>query len=265
MELRGFLSGNAFPLLAYWGKVGERESRPGLFQEPRLTGSRKISVIIPAHNEQQYLRPTLEALQRQNYEAFEIIVVANGCTDDTVRVARRRCHRLIVLSQKNLGVARNLGAKLANGELLLFLDADTTLEPMALRRIAEEFTVNCAAGTICGWPDTERLSYKLLYSLKNFVHRARLHPGSSGVILCWKEHFLKVGGFDEGLEVRENSELMRRLKRFGRYKYIGDIRATTSMRRYQQKGIRRMLWLWTRLWVQSWLGDLHQRRYETVR
>ena len=68
----------------------------------------------------------------------------------------------------------------------------------------------------------------------------RLHPGSSGVILCWKEHFVRVGGFDEGLEVRENSELMKRLMRLGRYRYIGDITATTSMRRYEQRGLRRL-------------------------
>ncbi len=224
-----------------------------------------ISVIIPAHNEEDYLPRTLESLRNQNYGWFETIVVANGCTDGTIRVARGQCQRLIVLSQKNLGVARNLGARMARGELLVFLDADTTLEPMALRRIAEEFVPSYATGTIRGRPDQERLSYRLIYGLKNLVHALNLHPGSSGVIVCWKKHFVRVGGFDEGLEVRENSELMRRLKRFGRYKYIPDIAATTSMRRYARRGVGRVAWLWMKLWVQSWLGDLHQRHYEIVR
>ncbi len=224
-----------------------------------------ISVIIPAHNEQAYLGRTLETLRNQDYGWFETIVVANGCTDQTPEVARGRCSRLIVLSQKNLGVARNLGARMARGDLLLFLDADTTLEPNALRRIAEDFQPGHAAGTVRGRPDGQRLSYKIIYALKNFAHRFRLHPGSSGVILCWKEHFVRSGGFDEGLEVRENSELMRRLGRFGPYKYIGDTSATTSMRRYEQRGVRRITWLWIKLWLQSWLGDLHQRHYETVR
>ena len=113
------------------------------------------------------------------------------------------------------------------------------------------------SGTLRGAPDHHRFAYRFIYSLKNFVHSSRLHPGSSGVILCWKEHFVRVGGFDEGLEVRENSELMKRLKRFGRYRYIGDITARTSMRRYQHKGVRRLAWLWTKLWVQSLFGDLH--------
>jgi len=253
------------PLLGNWTKNATRELKEALFEGRSSAPSRMISVIIPAHNEQRYLAGTLEALQRQNYGWFEVLVVANGCTDETARVARNRCHRLIVLSRKNLGVARNLGAKMAKGEILVFLDADTILEAMALRRIAEDFTPECAAGTVRGRPDNERLSYKLLYGVKNLVHRMRVHPGSSGVILCWKDRFLKAGGFDEGLEVRENSELMRRLKKFGRYRYIGDISATTSMRRYDQKGLGRMAWLWMKLWVQSWVGDLHQRRYETVR
>jgi glycosyltransferase involved in cell wall biosynthesis len=172
---------------------------------------------------------------------------------------------LIVLSQKSLGVARNLGARMARGELLVFLDADTTLEPMALRVIAESFTDSYSAGTVHGLPDEPRPAYLLIYALKNFIHRCSLHPGSSGVILCWKEHFIRVGGFDEALQVRENSELVRRLLRLGRYKYIGSVSARTSMRRYDRCGIRRVVWLWLKLWFESFLGDLHQKQYDPIR
>jgi len=226
---------------------------------------RMISVIIPAHNEEQYLPRTLGALRRQNYGWLEVIVVANGCTDRTAQVARGRCERLIVLSQKSLGVARNLGARMARGELLLFLDADTTLGPTALRRIATNFAATDAAGTLKGQPDDRRVAYRFIYFLKNCIHRLALHPGSSGVILCWKEHFVKSGGFDEGLEVRENSDLMKRLKRFGRYRYIGEITATTSMRRFEKRGIGRTTWWWMKVWLQPLLGDLRQRPYEPVR
>ena len=265
MEDRGF---QTLPLIE--GKLQKpsqnrlvRLSRPG---HRRIRGpSRMISVIIPAHNEQLYLPLTLEALQRQNYRSAEVIVVTNGCTDGTAAVAQSRCHQLIVLSQKNLGVARNLGARMAKGELLLFLDADTALEPLALQFIAEQFSRKEAAGTLKGKPDSAVPAYRFIYALKNFSHRTKLHCGSSGVIICWKEHFLRVGGFDEGLEVRENSELIQRLTRFGRYKYIGDVTATTSMRRYQQCGVWPTIWLWIKLWLQSHFGDLHRRHYETVR
>lgn len=224
-----------------------------------------ISVIIPAHNEEHYLAGTLEALRRQQYPRKEVIVVANGCTDRTADVALHRCDRLIVLSQKSLGVARNLGARMALGEVLVFLDADTVLESMALGRIAEEFTMGIAAGTLRGCPDRNHWKYRLVYFLKNLVHRFSLHPGSSGVIICWKDQFMRVGGFDECLEVRENSHLIKRLLRFGRYRYVGDVRATTSMRRYERRGVTRLFWLWLSLWFQSLFVDLHRRRYETVR
>jgi glycosyltransferase involved in cell wall biosynthesis len=264
METRSFLWQNPFPLLGKMTKPISALTRPAV-SKIVATPIRMISVIIPAHNEEAYLDRTLQALGRQNYKWFEIIVVANGCTDQTAEVARGRCQRLIVLSQKSLGVARNLGARMARGELLLFLDADTLLEPMALRRIAADFSRNDAAGTLKGRPDGNRPAYRVLYGLKNLVHRLDLHPGSSGVILCWKQHFMQVGGFDERLEVRENSELMKRLRRFGQYRYIADVTATTSMRRYQRCGMRCVVWLWAKLWLHSLLGNLPQRHYEVVR
>ena len=246
------------PLLNLWKKTAGRK------RDRSSQAAPMISVIIPAHNEERYLDRTLDALRRQNCQRFEIIVVANGCSDHTADVARNRCHRLIVLSQKGLGVARNLGARMARGELLVFLDADTILEPMALRRIAEDFTIGHAAGTLIGKPDSDRLLYRVFYFVKNSIHWAR-HNGSSGVIICWKKHFERIGGFDEGLEVRENSDLIRRLKEFGNYKLVSDVTAITSMRRYEQRGFCRIAWLWIKLWAQSLFGDLHRRHYETIR
>ncbi len=266
MEDRGLLESTPARLLAKWKEItNDKFSRPvfkGAANSPAL---RRISVVIPAHNEEAYIIRTLDALKAQHYPKLEIIVVANGCSDSTAIAARGRCDRLIVLSQKSLGVARNLGARMASGDLLVFLDADTTLEPGALREISEEFTRNCAAGTVRGRPDEDLLSYRFVYLLKNSLHKLRLHPGSSGVIICWREDFLRCGGFDERLQVRENSELMRRLMRSGSYKYVGTTQATTSMRRFTRKGLGRVTWLWIRVWVQSNFGDLHRRQYETVR
>src|SRR5207302_5709497 len=144
---------NPLPTITKWIKPAS--PRRAFLSRAKRVPSRMISVVIPAHNEERYLRKTLEALHRQNYGWYEVIVVANGCTDHTAEVARNRCHRLIVLSQKSLGVSRNLGARMARGELLVFLDADTLLEPMTLRRIATDFMEQHAAGTIRGWPDCE--------------------------------------------------------------------------------------------------------------
>jgi glycosyltransferase involved in cell wall biosynthesis len=224
-----------------------------------------ISVIVPAHNEEAYLGATLEALNKQDYGNFEIVVVANGCTDRTADVAREKCSRLVTLDGKGLGISRNLGGRMAAGELLVFLDADTILEPNALRTIAQQFTTHDAGGTLKGQPDSDRFAYRVIYGLKNFIHRFVVRNGSSGVIICWKQHFDRVGGFDERLELRENSELIRRLKRFGGYRYIGSTAATTSMRRYDQRGVKNIVLLWIKLWFLSLFSDLSHRKYESVR
>src|SRR5947208_1525909 len=82
------------------------KSAAGKRRRPVSTGNtaaacRMISIIVPAYNEEACLEATLEALRRQNHPSFEIIVVANGCTDQTAEVARERCDRLIVLSKKS--------------------------------------------------------------------------------------------------------------------------------------------------------------------
>jgi hypothetical protein len=154
---------------------------------------------------------------------------------------------------------------MATGELLVFLDADTLLEPGALRIIAAQFTERNSGGTLKGQPDSNRFAYRMIYWLKNSIHRFIVRNGSSGVILCWKKEFIRVGGFDEQLELRENSDLIRRLKRFGNYRFISATTATTSMRRYERRGVWRIVWLWIKLWFFGFFGDLRGRKYEPVR
>lgn len=224
-----------------------------------------ISVVIPAHNEEQYLPATLEALSRQTYRNYEVVVVANGCTDRTEELARGHCHNLLSLPERGLSRARNFGGVKARGELLVFLDADTMVEPACLETIAREFSREFAMGTLRGRPASEKLVYRALYFLKNFAHRTRLHYGSSGLIICWKDYFKAAGGFDETLHVCEISDFMKKLRRFGKYKYIGSTCATTSMRRYEKKGAGEMLWLWLKVGWLALFSDLRHRSYEPVR
>jgi glycosyltransferase involved in cell wall biosynthesis len=221
-----------------------------------------ISIVIPAHNEEEFLPPTLDALQKQNYRHFETIVVTNGCTDGTADAVRGKCDQLYELEERGLGPARNLGAAKAKGNLLLFLDADTILEPDALQIIARKFKRHHSAGTLRGVPDYDKASYKVIYFLKNSVHKTHAHHGSSGVILCWKDHFDAVGGFDNELYLRENSDLMKKLRQFGSYKYISSTPAITSMRRYEKTGTSEMVLLWLKVWVLSNFSDIRNQTYE---
>lgn len=233
-----------------------------LFPARKQTKQPFISIVIPAHNEAELLPGTLNALKQQNYRHFETIVVTNGCTDGTADAVRGKCDHLFELEERGLGPARNLGAEKARGNLLLFLDADTILEPNALQIIARKFKRHHSAGTLKGVPDNDKASYKTIYFLKNFVHKSHAHHGSSGVILCWKDHFDAVCGFDNELYLRENSDLMKKLRQFGSYTYISSTPAITSMRRYEKTGTSEMVLLWLKVWVLSNFSDIRNQTYE---
>ena len=87
-----------------------------------------ISFVIPAYNEEQYLGRTLEQLIESAEavgEPYEIIVVADGCTDGTADVARQHGTRLLEVELRHIAAVRNAGAGVATGDLFIFVDADT--------------------------------------------------------------------------------------------------------------------------------------------
>ena len=179
-----------------------------------------FSVIIPAHNEENYIRPTLHSLKSQTFQDFEVIVVANGCTDETEDIVKKRANerlRLLSLPKANVSVARNAGALNAQGKLLLFLDADTRLEDDALRMIKEQFQDNHAIATTKVLPDSAELKFRILMGLKNFDNQTKIFKGFSGTIICRKDDFHKVGGYNPNLRVKENHELRQKLEQLGEY------------------------------------------------
>ena len=84
----------------------------------------KISVIVPAKNEEKYIMNVFEGLGAQTFKDFEIIVVDGGSSDRTVSIAKRY-GKVIIDKRKGIGTARNTGVKHARGDILVFLDADT--------------------------------------------------------------------------------------------------------------------------------------------
>src|SRR5215510_4714361 len=94
-----------------------------------------VSVVIPTHNRSASLRRTLDALCVQTYpfQQLEVVVVADGCVDDTLAMLSHYQApfpvRAIAQASQGQAVARNCGATHANGRLLLFLDDDIEATP----------------------------------------------------------------------------------------------------------------------------------------
>lgn len=97
----------------------------------------KVSVIIPVYNVEKYLESCLESIKSQTFTDYELILINDGSTDESVAIMRRYAKtdaRIRIISQSNRGVsaARNLGLSVAEGEYVLFVDSDDTILPDAL-------------------------------------------------------------------------------------------------------------------------------------
>lgn len=226
----------------------------------------KISVIIPAHNEEAYLGDTLQSLRGQNFLNYETIIICNGCADRTEEVARSYANqntKILFLDKANVSLARNRGADHALGELLLFLDADTCLEQNSLSKIEREFDAESAVATTKTMPDLPKLKYRLAAAFKNIYNLPWIYQGCSGVLVCRKEDFHQVGGYPE-LKVKEHRKLIIKLKQKGRYKLI-NTHTITSMRRFERWGLAKVTYFWIREWVKNYFSDLKKSEYEQVR
>ena len=112
-----------------------------------------ISLIVPAFNEEKTIRKSLQSLLELDYPNYEIIMVDDGSTDNTLEEVKDLKHsKLKVIHQQNKGKpnALNNGIKNSKGEIVVTVDADTTLNKNALQKIASRFIQNSKIGAVAG-------------------------------------------------------------------------------------------------------------------
>lgn len=210
----------------------------------------KVSIIIPAYNEENYILKTIKSIHNQNSKNYEIIVVCNGCNDRTVELAKPYA-RVIEIDHPNIAEARNEGAKIAEGEKLLFLDADTRLEdPDLLTKVENS---RAAIGTCFGKPNSNAFQYRVFLGVKNILTYVGF---VNGMTFCDKTIFYKINGYDKSKVPMENHYMIKEARKYGDFKVVSSY-VTTSMRRYEQNG---MLWQMT-----YWCKQLFKRNDDEYR
>lgn len=113
--------------------------------------SPRISVIVPAYNEDKTIRACVESLLHLNYEDYEVVVVDDGSNDKTFQELSR-CKGIMLIHQSNQGkpAALNHGIRESTGDIVLTVDADTILDKDVLRNVAERFGSKQNLGAIAG-------------------------------------------------------------------------------------------------------------------
>jgi GT2 family glycosyltransferase len=107
----------------------------------------KMSVVVCSYNGSRTIRETLEGLQKLDYPAFEVIVVNDGSTDDTPQiVAEFPAFKLISTNNQGLSAARNVGMRVATGEIVVYTDDDAHPDPHWLKYLAASFVNTNHAG-----------------------------------------------------------------------------------------------------------------------
>lgn len=96
----------------------------------------KLSIIVPCRNEDRYLKYCLDSISDQDFprSEYEIIVVDNGSTDRSLEIANSMADNVIIAKNKKVGAVRNIGAKCAQGDTIIFIDADCTIDNQWLSR-----------------------------------------------------------------------------------------------------------------------------------
>lgn len=113
----------------------------------------KISIIVPAYNEERTITQCIQSLLKLDYPNYEIILIDDGSTDNTYQLANKmKATNLKVIHQENKGKSQalNNGIQNSTGEIIITVDADTTIDKQALTRIADRFATNKKIGALAG-------------------------------------------------------------------------------------------------------------------
>ena len=233
----------------------------------------KVTIIVPAFNEEAYLAPTLDSVRAaadhlcaRSDAVVDVIVVDNDSEDETASVARNSGAMVVHEPVRNISRARNTGARHAAGDVLVFVDADVIVPRTLLHVIHATMSDSACVG---GGVDVEYQPRRRLVRayLRTWRVLGRLTEMVQGATqFCRKDIFEQVGGYDEkawiGEDVNFYWALRRRAKQEHRtVRFLRSPRVQPSCRRFDKWPLWRIL-LWTnplfialfRRWKVVWTG-----------
>lgn len=216
-----------------------------------------LSIIIPTYNEEEYLPVLLESIKEQSFDDYEAIVADANSTDKTREIAKE--YGCIVVDGGLPAVGRNNGAKVANGEYLLFLDSDLKLTEDYLRNVIYEFRMEKLGIAITQMlPLSNKIEDKLFHDFANYfmisVEHIKPHGAGCYGIIVKKDLHDKNDGFDESLTFGEDTDYIERLAKQEPFKVLRNAKIGVSTRRLEEEGIQTLIRQYGKSTVNDFLG-----------
>jgi GT2 family glycosyltransferase len=201
-------------------------SNPNKFQEmEQFFNEITLSVVIPVHNGGVNFRWCLSSIAAAIPPANEIIVVADADTDGSAQLAETFDVRVLRTPTRNgPASARNLGARIAQGDILFFVDADVAIPPDAIGQLKALFSRQPNIAAVFGSYDDKPTETNFISQYKNLFHHYIHQISNEEASTFWagcgairRQIFLEIGGFDESYKKPsiEDIELGYRLKKTG--------------------------------------------------
>ena len=212
----------------------------------------QLSVIVPVLNEESVIVSALESLQGMRANGVQVILVDGGSHDATVNLAQPLVDHLIN-GVRGRASQMNAGAKIASGDVFLFLHADTLLPHNANEILLQQFATSKKAwGRFNVRIEGKPFMLRVIAHMMNW--RSRLTGIATGdqAIFVRRDDFFAVGGFPNQ-PLMEDIELSRKLKRRSAPLCLTQ-KVTTSGRRWSEAGVWRTIFLMWRLRFKYWLG-----------
>lgn len=236
----------------------------------------KFSVIIPTLNEEQNIKECLESLLEQDTdESYEVIVSDSNSEDNTKLIAKKYAHKVINCS-KGISVGRNSGAKVSEGEILIFIDADSVASPRLLSSYSEVFEndkIIAATGPIFPKENIKSVEGKFLEigtklyteSWMKFLIKIGKPTFIGSNCAFRKDKFFEVGGFKENLKTFEDGDLSIRLTGRGDFAFHNEAKVFTSIRRLKKWGYFKFIKFHTTNSIKYIFFNKPHEDYEEVR
>lgn len=203
-----------------------------------------ISIIIPTLNEEGRIKGLIDALKNQTHPPLEVFV-CDGQSSDATREIASEAGAVVLECERGTSRQRNTGARQAQGELLVFLDADDLPPPHFLEGVAKSYR-RLPFSVACPWFVAHDAGFwvRLIYigfNITFFLSQSTIRAGSGVCLICPRDKFLRCGGFHEDMHLGEDVRLIRQLcPRYGLHRHLF-VPLETSGRRFQNDGAWRLL------------------------